>query len=187
MLSRWQLPRQVSFGEKAYPFHGDFRDILEIIAYLDDPALPEFIRWQIALRLFYREPIPGEHQNQAMEYLARFLTGGVEETGRPGPKRLDWQQDADLIVADVNRVAGQEIRALPFVHWWTFLSWFHGIGDGQVATLVRLREALAKGRKLEDWEKEYYRLNRRRVELKKQYTPQELAQRKKLEKLLDGG
>ena len=184
MLSPWQLPRQVSFDGVSYDLQADYRDVLEIIGYLQDPALPEFIRWQIALALFYRPEIPPEHSHKAMEYLAWFLTGGCPETDRPGPKLLDWQQDAAAIVSDVNKAAGQEIRALPFLHWWTFLSWFHAIGEGQVSTLVALRDKLRRGKKLEGWEKEFYRQHKSRVDMKKKLSPLEMEERQRLEKLL---
>ena len=90
-----------------------------------------------------------------------------------------------MIVADINKAAGQEIRALPFLHWWSFLSWFHAIGEGQLSTVVAIRDKLAKGKKLEDWEKRFYRENRETVDLKKRYTRQELQQRQQLEQLLE--
>ena len=185
-MERWQLPRQVTFGGKSYSFSGDFRDILEIFSYFQDPDIPEFLRWSVALGLFYEEEVLPEHRQQAAEYLCWFLNGGREETGKPGPQLLDWQQDADAICADVNKVAGQEIRALPFVHWWTFLSWFHAIGEGQVSTLVTIRDKLRRGQKLEKWEQEFHRNNRNRVELRKKYSAEERAEQERLKKLLDG-
>ena len=185
MLSPWLLPRQAVFGDKTYALQADFRDVLEIIAYLQDPDLPEFIRWQIALALFYEPAVSPEHSHGAMEYLAWFLTGGCPESDRPGPKLLDWQQDAPAIVSDVNKAAGQEIRALPFLHWWTFLSWFHAMGEGQVSTLVALRDKLRRGKKLEPHEQEFYRRNRSRILLRPEETPEELAQKEALRRLLD--
>ena len=184
MLSPWVLPVKARIGGREYDLNGDFRDVLEIMQYLQDPALPEFIRWQVALGLFYRQEVAPAHTKAAMEYLAWFLTGGCPETDQPGPKLLDWQQDAPAIVSDINRLAGQEIRSLKFLHWWTFLSWFHGIGQGQVSVLVSIRDKLRRGKKLEGWEKEFYKQNRERVRLKKKYSPQELRQRQEIEKLL---
>lgn len=184
MLSAYQLPVKAAIDGKEYDLQADFRDVLEIIAYLQDPALPEFIRWQVALSLFYRQEMDPQYSREAMEYLSWFLTGGNPESDKPGPKLLDWQQDAPAIISDVNRLAGQEIRALPFLHWWTFLSWFHGIGEGQVSALVSIRDKLSRGKKLEGWEKEFYRQNRDRIRLKEKYSPQELQQRQRLQALL---
>ena len=118
-MERWQLPRQVTFGGKSYSFSGDFRDILRIFRYLDDPELAEPVRWAIALALFYEGQIPQEHQAEAVAFLVEFIRCGQSEA-KPGPKLLDWEQDAAVIVADVNRVARTEVRALPFLHCWQY-------------------------------------------------------------------
>ena len=107
-----------------------------------------------------------------------------EQGPKYGPRLLDWEQDAQIILADVNKVAGTEIRSLPFLHWWTFLSYFNAVGEGQLATLVSIREKRRTGKKLEKWEEEYYRKNKHRVDLKKRYTPEELAEQERLKKLL---
>ena len=183
-MTPWALPQQAAFGGVAYPIHSDYRDVLEIFSYFDDPDLPEHLKWRIALALFYEGEIPTEHLQEAMEFLAEFLKGGRQDGERVAPKLLDWEQDAGVIVAEVNKVAGQEIRALPYVHWWTFLSWFHGIGEGQLSLLVGIREKLRKGKKLEPHEKDYYRTHKSQVDLKTRYSREELAQRQELEKLL---
>lgn len=91
-----------------------------------------------------------------------------------------------MILAGVNQAAGQEIRALPFCHWWTFLSYFHAIGEGPLATVVSIRKKLSQGKKLEPWEKDYYRENPTLVDLKKTYTRQEAQERARLLRLLEG-
>lgn len=185
MIAGWELPGSAVIGGKRYDIHADYRDILEIFTYLEDPDLPEYLRWQIALALFYEGEIPQEHQQAAMEYLASFINCGKAEAGKPGPKLLDWEQDASVIVADVNKAAGQEIRALPFLHWWTFMSFFHAIGEGQLSTIVSIRDKLRRGKKLEDWEKNFYRENKHRVDMPKRYSREELQEQERLKRLLE--
>ena len=184
-MNSWYLPQFAVIGGVRYPIHTDFRDILEILAYLDDQQLPEFIRWQVALALFYQQPVPEEHTQEAMEFLCDFLRAGEPES-QSGPRLLDWQQDSAMIVADINQVAGREIRSAQQIHWWTFLSWFHAIGEGQLSTVVSIRDKLRRGKKLEGWERDFYRENKNRVDLKKRYTPQEMAEQQRLNALLDG-
>jgi len=186
MLNVWNLPRNAVIGGKSYGINADFRDILEIFGYLDDPDLPDFLKWRIALSLFYTEALPPKDRGEGMTYFTAFVTGGAPGTGRPAPKLLCWQHDASVIIGEVNRVAGREIRELPFVHWWTFLSWFHAVGEGQLSFLVSLRDKLRRGEKLAPWEEKYYRENPQQVELPKSYTQEELSQRKRLLALLDG-
>ena len=183
-MELWQLPQSAVFGGKTYAIHADYRDILEIFTYLQDPDLPESFRWSIALALFYEQPIPEEHTLEAAQYLSWFIRCGQEEPKKQTPKLLDWEQDAPEIIADVNKVAGCEIRSKPFLHWWTFLSWFHAIGEGQLSTLVSIREKLSRGKKLESWEKEFYGQNRQKVELRKKYSASELTEQERLQKLL---
>lgn len=183
-MSSWQLPVSAVIGGKTYPLHADYRDILEIFSYLEDPDLPDYLRWQIAVALLFEGEVGDADQKEAMEYLCWFVRGGTEETEQPGAKLLDWEQDAPLIVADINKAAGQEIRALPFLHWWTFLAWFHGIGQGQLSLVVSIRDKLRRGKKLESWEKEYYREYKHRVDLRKRYSKEDLAQQAALKALL---
>lgn len=182
-MSPWNLPTSAVIGGREYPIHADYRDVLEIFAYLDDPDRPEYIRWQIALALFYDGEIPPAHMQEAMDYLSEFVSCGQRDA-RPGPKLMDWEQDAQIIVADVNKVAGTEIRAVEFLHWWTFMAYFHAIGEGQLSILVAIRDKLRRGKKLEKWEQEYYRKNREKVDLKKHYSAEELAEQERLKKLL---
>jgi hypothetical protein len=180
----FRLPMTALIGKKQYDLNTDYRDILEIFSCLEDPELPEFIRWQTAIELFFNGSMPDEDLPEAAKYLSWFITGGQEANDRPGPKLIDWQQDAAVIASDVNAVAGQEIRALPYLHWWTFLSWFHAIGQGQLSTLVTIRNKLRQGKKLEGWERDFYRDNKSMVDLKTRYSASEQQQQKRLKEQL---
>ncbi len=186
MSSRWDLPRKAILSGRAYTLHCDYRDILEIFSYLEDPELPEFIKWQVAITLFYEEPIPEEAAGQAMEYLCWFINCGEEGLSGTDVPLIHWEQDRLAIVADINRIAGTEIRALPFVHWWTFMSWFYAIGEGQLSCIVGIRDKLRRGKRLEEWEQEFYRRNRSRVDAVRRYTREETAQKQALERMLRG-
>lgn len=183
-MTPWALPESAVIGGIEYEINTDFRDVLEIMKHLNDPNEPDFVRWQIAIALFYEGDIPDEYRLEAMEYLAAFISYAEADNTKPGPKLIDWEQDSKEIIADVNKVAGREIRSLEYLHWWTFLSYFQAIGEGQLSTLVAIRSKLAKGKKLEDWEKEFYRENKSRVDLKKVYSAEELAEQERLKKIL---
>ena len=183
-MTGWELPREADIGGRTYRLHTDYRQILKIFACLQQEDIPEFIRWQIALELFFGEQIPDEGFQQAAEYFRWFVSCGQEEGETPGPCLIDWEQDAQVIVSDVNRAAGQEIRSLPYLHWWTFLGWFHSIGEGNLSTLVSVRNKLNRGKKLEKWEQEYYRQNKNMVKMRKKYSASELAEQEQLQKLL---
>lgn len=182
-MSFWELPRTAVVGGREYEIRTDFREILHIIEELNNPDIPEWIRWHIAIGSFFVGEIPAENKREAMDRLSEFISYQETES-RPGPVLMDWSQDAKAIVADVNKVAGQEVRDLPYLHWWTFLSYFHAIGEGQFSTMISIRDKLRKGKQLEKWEKEYYRENKERVDLKKRYSAEEIAEQKRLQELL---
>ena len=159
-MSSWRLPTRLEVGGKAYPIHSDYRDILDILHRLNDASEPEFIRWRVALALFYEGDLPRSDYPEAMQKLADFLNCGQTLPRSPAPPLLDWEQDAPLIAAGINKAAGCEVRALPYLHWWTFMAWFNSIGDGQLATLLRVRSKLHHGQKLQPWEQDTDRKNK---------------------------
>ena len=163
-MNGYELPETAVLAGERYPIRTDFRLILRLLQYMERQDLPLPLRWQVALQTFYERPVPPEAEGEAMEYLANFLSGG-RQPERSGPKLLDWQWDAPAIISGVNRAAGTEVRSLPSLHWWTFLSFFHGIGEGQLSLLVGIREKLRKGQKLLPHEQEFYRHNRDWVQM----------------------
>ena len=182
----WTLPQTMEVGGKIYQINTDYRDILEIIDHLNNPDQPEIVRWQVAVALFYEGDLPKDCLQEAMEKMASFIGENEQTDNRPHPKLLDWEQDALPIVADINKVAGTEIRALSYLHWWTFLSYFRGIGEGQLATIVSIRSKLANRKNLEKWEQDFYRDHKAQVDLKKKCSSDELAQKERILKMIGG-
>lgn len=181
-MDLWTLPKEAALGGKTYPHKTDYRQILKLMAVLSDEGKPVRLRWLTALCYFYEGPIPPELEPEAMEYLSDFLSCG--EPGTAGPKLLDWERDAPEIIADINAVAGREIRSEPYLHWWSFLSFFHGIKEGRLSQLVTIRDKLRRGRKLEPHEREYYRTHKDKIRLRPPESSADTAKRKALEALL---
>ena len=86
------------------------------------------------------------------------------------PRLVDWEQDYGLMIAPINRVIGREIRAVEYMHWWTFLAAYQEIGDCTFAQVVRIRDYLSRGKKLDKADQEWYRKNRHLVDFKRKYT-----------------
>lgn len=182
-MDLWALPTRWEADGRAFPHKTDYRQILKLMALLSDEGRPAHLRWLTALAYFYECPIPHHLEQAAMEYLSDFLTCG--EPGSPGPKLLDWQTDAPEIIADINAAAGREVRAEPYLHWWSFLSFFHGIREGRLSALVTIRDKLRRGKKLEPHEQEFYIRNKAKVRLRPTESPEDAAHRKALEALLN--
>jgi hypothetical protein len=88
---------------------------------------------------------------------------------------MDWEQDFQYIVAPINRVVGQEIRSIPYLHWWSFVSAYYEIGDCFFAQIVRIRNKKAKGALKDKADKEFYKENRSLIDFKTNYTSAEEA------------
>lgn len=174
----WELPVRVEVGGVTYPIRSDYRAILDILTALADPDLNGQERAAVALEIFYPDfaSLPPACCEEAVQACCRFINGGAEERQeQPSPRLVDWEQDYSLIIAPVNRVLGQEIRSVAYLHWWTFLAAYYEIGECAFAQVVRIRDRRARGKALDKTDQEFYRRNRALVDLKTKYTQQEDA------------
>ena len=60
------------------------------------------------------------------------------------------------------------------------------IGEGSFATVVAIRDKLRRGKRLENWELDYYRTHRAVVELRGVESAEEQAEKRRLLELLGG-
>ena len=171
----YSLPTEVEIGEISYPIRSDYRAILDIFEVFGDPDLDNDRKALAALDIFYPDflTIPGEQLREAAEKMLWFINCGDEGDNRKRPKLMDWEQDFQYIVAPINRVFGQDVRALPYIHWWTFIAAYYEIGDCLFAQIVRIRNLKAKGKRLDKTDQEFYRENKRLVDIKRKYTDAE--------------
>ena len=167
----YELPTSVEIEGKDYKIRSDYRAILDIITALNDADLSEQERAGVALFIFYEE-IP-ENAEKAIEELFLFMNLGEKDDGRDRPKLMDWEQDFKLIVSPINKVVGSEIRALPYLHWWTFISAYNEIGESTFSTVVSIRQKRIKSKKLDKWEQDFYRDNREMIDIKPKLSAEE--------------
>lgn len=96
---------------------------------MNDPELDEQAKAVVMLQILFEnwQSIPLEHLTEACQKACEFIDCGQfdDSPNKPKPRLMDWEQDGDMIVPAVNKVAGKEIRTVPYMHWWTFLdiSW----------------------------------------------------------------
>lgn len=179
----YDLPKTLNICGTEYNIRYDYRCILEICAAMEDPELDKQDKAIVALVIFYPdfEDMPQEHYQEAVNKCFWFISGGEEDKGKKGPKLVSWDQDIKYIIAPVNKVLGQEIRAIQYdaktntggLHWWTFLSAYMEIGDCVFAQIVRIRNLKAKGKKLDKADQEWYMQNRHLVDIKQTFTEAE--------------
>lgn len=167
-MSAWDLPTSFTVGGIEYEIRSDFRAVLDILAAFGDPELPAEWKTVVMIKILFPawESIPKSDLQEAAEKAVAFIDAGMEgDSGKP--RLMDWEQDAGIFVPAVNRVAGQEVRALPYLHWWTFLGYYMEIGESTFSQVLSIRRKKQKGKKLEKWESEFYRENRKLIDLKK--------------------
>lgn len=168
-MSAYDLPTSLTVGGVGYKIRYNWRCVLDILQACQDPELDESAKTFVMLHNLYPdwESIPREHIAEACQKACEFIDCGQHsDPDAPKPKLIDWQQDAAIIMPEINKIAGREIRHDPAVHWWTFFGWFLGIGEGLFASVLSIRQKKSKHKKLEKYEEEFYKANRSVVDIK---------------------
>lgn len=170
------LPTSATVNGAEYPIRSDYRAILDIVEAITSEDYSDTDRAMAVLGVFYVELPPHEDWEEAIKQAFSFVSMGQAESKKKSPKLIDWGQDFPMIISAVNNAAGQEVRALDYCHWWTFMGYYDSISaESTFANIVSIRSKRAKGKKLEKWEQEYYAENRHLVDIRKpvNYTAEE--------------
>ena len=159
-----QLPQTLKVCNKTYEIRSDYRNILKIITAFTDKDLSEKEKVFVCLKRMYKNldalPKSKEAYEEAVKAAMEFIECRLSND-RPSPKVINWEKDEQLIFPAVNKVAGMEVRSVPYMHWWTFLGYFQSIDrDDLWGAVLVIRQKKAKGKKLEKYEKEFYTANR---------------------------
>ena len=168
----YSLPTTIKIRDSEFNIRnkGDYRVVLDCFNALQDEELSEEERVISSLVIFYDDIhcfddivtlFPDEDtMKEAITGMYNFFNCGRSTIGATQQyKLIDWTQDELLVCAGVNNVANTEIRALPYLHWWTFMGYYMSVGDSVLATVVGIRHKIMAHKKLEKWEKEYKRDN----------------------------
>ena len=157
-----ELPESLEICGRAYSIRTDFRVALTIFQALDDPELDDREKQLAMLECLYDNPenIPDDSIGEALEKAAWFLDGGDMPKREHSARIIDWEQDEGIIFPAVNKAAGCEVRALPYMHWWTFLGYFGEVGEGLLSAVLSIRSKMAEGKPLDKHEREFLRRNR---------------------------
>ena len=169
----FNLSDTVPVSGTEYLARTDFRVILEIFVMLEDPDLSDADKTEALLQMFYVNQPPDAEA--ALQAFTDFVDPRHGSQGKkPSGRLIDWQQDFDLMVAPINHILGFECRAADSLHWRTFLSAYLEIPPESVfARVLRIREKLRTGKKLEKNERTWYNKNRELVHLKPKFSREE--------------
>ena len=171
----FSLPTTVEIDGRSYEIRTDFRTILEIFVMLDDPDLTDADKTEALLRMFYIER-PSDSEAAITAFVSFADPRGSGNKEKPHTRLISWSQDFDLMVAPINHILNAECRSLPYLHWRTFLAAYLEIPPESVfARVLRIREKLRTGKKLEKYEKQWYNRNRDLVHLRPKFSRSEEA------------
>lgn len=164
----YSLPTSILLNGQSFAVRnrGDYRTVIDCFRALEDPELSKIERVLSCLIIFYDgindledlEKLPD--LELAYKEMVRFFNCGQDEIGaKSNYKLIDWEKDSVLICSAINNVAQKEIRAVEYMHWWTFIGYYMAIGECSLATIVSIRNKRAKGDKLEKNESKFVREN----------------------------
>lgn len=176
-MLNYTLPVNAEVNGTIYDIRSDYRAILDICCACADPELLDTERAITALTIFYPEfeTMPYSDREEATNKMFEFIAlGETKKTNKKEPKLIDWEQDFSIMISAINNVAGKEIRALEYLHWWTFIGLYNEIdGECLFAQVVNIRSKRAHGKPLDKQERSFYNKNRDIIEFQQRYTDDE--------------
>ena len=167
----YELPITIEIGGEDYNIRnkGDYRMVLDCFKVCNDLSLTIEERTIASLIIFYADlstvedvgSIFKDKVGDAVKKMYDFFNCNQPDFERSSKNYnlIDWDLDAMLITAGINKVAGREIRNDEYCHWWTFMSYYMSIGEGLLSTVVGIRHKIMEGKPLDKYEKQYRRDN----------------------------
>lgn len=164
----YELPIRIAINDQEYKItnNGDYRMVIDCFFALNDLELTKEYRIYTSLIIFYEDINSiddilikfGDNIDIAVQKMFDFFSCG-NSGHKTHYKLLDWEQDEQMICSAINNVANTEIRAVPYLHWFTFIGYFMSIGEGTFSTIVSIRDKIMRGKKLEKYEREFKQNN----------------------------
>lgn len=185
MADRWNLPKSILLKNKEYRIRTDFRAILDILAAMSDPELTDEEKSWVMLEILYYDPefIPKDCLEEALLKAKEFIDCGIKPDEKKQIKLMDWEQDSPIIAPAINKSLGKDVRSVKYMHWWTFMGAYMEIQDGLFSQVLYIRQKRAKGKKLEKWEAEFYKNNKKLIDLEKKVNERPQKEKEELRQL----
>lgn len=160
----YELPTSIDIQGTPYEIRdkGDFRMVFFCFETLNDLELTAQERMLTCLSVFYEDfedvdkLLEFEYIEEATEKMIDFFNMGQKQVSNTQSANLiDWKTDEALVCSAINTAVGKDIRLEDYVHWWTFLSYYMGIGDCPLTHIVSIRYKMLKGKPLEKNEQQF--------------------------------
>lgn len=151
----FDLPKSLEIDGINYDIRTDFRAILDMFIAFEDSSLNMTEKWYVALKIMFIDYDKLTNYEKAIDKIIWFINCGNEDIPKNSEKLFDWEKDFQYIVAPINKSLKQDIRSIDYMHWWTFMGYFNEIGESVFSNIVGIRNKIKKGKKLEDYEREF--------------------------------
>ena len=141
--------------------------VLHCFKILEAEDLSKIEQFIACLMVFYEDfndvedvlSLEDTQKEQFVKAMFDFMSVGEKSHKKESIKLMDWEKDSLLITSAINSVAGKEIRAEKYLHWWTFVGYYMAIGDCAMSQIVAIRHKIAKSEKLEKHERKFKQEN----------------------------
>ena len=185
-----ELPNSLVINGEEWDIRTHFLDILKIIVAFNDPNIENAEKIFICLQILYEsfDEMPESDYEAAFKEALKFIDCGMPESKKrtSSARTIDWEHDESILFPAINKIAGCEVRSLPYLHWWTFMGYFMEIStDGVFGSVLRLRQK-KRNRKtpLDKAEKDFWSANRELCEIKPKLSDDEKAAKERLKRML---
>lgn len=165
----YEIPTTITVGSTEYRIRnkGDYRMVLDCFSALQDASLNSNERLFCSLIIFYEDINciadinKFEDLEEAATKMFDFFNCGRSQSvcKKMNHKLIDWEQDSQIICSAINKVANKEVRAEPYIHWWTFMGYYSAVGESLLSTIVSIRDKIVRGKKLEKYERTFRQEN----------------------------
>lgn len=166
----WDLPKFVEIDGTNHKIRNDcdYRVVLDTISALDDNELTDEDKIESALFIFYEDIDKISDVQTAFFEMLRIINLGdeIKESELEQSKLMDWEHDFKNISPPISRVLGYSVRdSKNYTHWYDFIGAYMEIGDCYFAQIVSIRNKQQKGKKLENYEKDFYLEHKKDIDL----------------------
>ena len=161
----YEIPTKIFIEGEEFPIrnNGDYRMVLDCFKALQDAELNPKERVFCSLLIFYEDINSIADINKfpdletAITEMYNFFNCGKDQSigKRMRHRLIDWDKDSQMICSAINKVANTEVRAEPYIHWWTFMGYYSAVGESLLSTVLSIRDKLSRGKKLEKYEREF--------------------------------
>ena len=174
----WDLPIAVEIDGVEHKIRNkcDYRVVLDVISVLKDDDLTQEEKVKVSLFIFYEDITGVSDFETAFNEMIKIINNGddMDDNQPEKPQLMDWEYDFPQLTPPINRILGYSVRDKNnYTHWQDFTGAYSEIGDCTFSTIITIRRKRQKGEQLDKSEQEFYRNNKKLVDLPQNLTEEE--------------